>query len=127
MKKIMFEIMFLVIVAVIVFGIGFIVGYDFGTSNAKIEIKEVKVVETKFIKVPQNNTEAMDCAMSPIVIEARTVDNETIMVRAHDNCKETTAQITIEAQPDMQKVRTAGVIGFLGGAVFVSLILLIIG
>ncbi len=126
MKKMLLHILYTGICGLIVFGLGFMVGYDYGSGDAKVEIKEVKVVETKFIKVPQNSNEAMKCAMSPIRIEAKVIDDKTIAIKASDECKETTANISIEARTNIERIRIVGIAGFVTGVLFVSLILMII-
>jgi hypothetical protein len=76
-------------------------GYYYGKKSVKdkIVIKEVKVSETKYVKVPKTMDEAIKCYKSPIRIEAKTVDN-TIEVKAYDDCKEATANINIESSND---------------------------
>lgn len=125
MKNFIIQIIFVIIISMLIFGLGFGVGIHFGKGKIKVEIKEVKVVETKFIKVPQNNDEAMKCAMSPIHINAK-VDDNKIIVKAFDDCKETTSEIKIDTKVDIVEIGKVGVVGFLSGFLFLSLVILII-
>ena len=91
------------------------------TKKNDIEIKTVKVTETKYIKVPVTPQEAFDCAQSQIKIQTQSEGN-TIIVTASDDCKE--AQAFIDTECNNKKESKAFYVG-IGFLVGVALFLLL--
>ena len=79
-----------------------------------IEIKTVKVTETKYIKVPVTTQEAFDCVQSPITIQTQAEGN-TIIITASDDCKEAQAFIDTECKNKKESKAFYVGIGFLVG------------
>ena len=84
------------------------------TKKNDVEIKTVKVTETKYIKVPVTTQEAFDCVQSPIKIQAKTEGN-TIIITANDDCKEAQAFIDTECNNKKESKALFIGIGFIAG------------
>ena len=94
----------------------FALGYYIASITKKndVEIKTVKVTETKYIKVPVTPQEAFDCAQSPIKIQTKT-ENNIIIITASDDCKEAQAFIKTECSNKKESKALFAGIGFLVG------------
>lgn len=94
----------------------FALGYYVASISRKngVEIKTVKVTETKYVKVPVTPQEAFDCAKSPIKIQAKTEGN-TIIVTASDDCKEAQAFIDTECKNKKESKAFYVGVGFIVG------------
>ncbi len=93
---------------VITAGLSFVCFYYYWRNNPKLVVKEVKVYETKYIKVPKTPKELEDCYKSKLNIQVAT-NNDKVLIRAYDDCKEADAVATITAKKDiMDYVLTIG-------------------
>jgi hypothetical protein len=94
----------------------FALGYYIASITKKndVEIKTVKVTETKYIKVPVTTQEAFDCVQSPIRIQTQAEGN-TIIITANDDCKEAQAFIKTECNNKKESKALSAGIGFLVG------------
>ena len=101
-----------IIILMCMFALGYYVANI--TRKNGVEIKTVKVTETKYIKVPVTPQEAFDCAQSPIRIQTQT-ENNTIIITASDDCKEAQAFISTECSNKKESKALFAGIGFLAG------------
>jgi len=94
----------------------FVMGYYAASITRKndVEIKTVKVTETKYIKVPVTPQEAFDCAQSPIQIQAKS-EGSKIIITASDDCKEAQAFIDTECNNKKESKALFIGIGFIAG------------
>ncbi len=109
------------ILCIISFLLGGVLTYSLYEHKPKIEIKEIKTVETKYIRIPVTQKEMEECVKSSIIVEAKE-KGDVIVIRAHDKCKETTAEIIVEAQKNPEEIIRAGLLGVAAGALIVALI-----
>ena len=94
----------------------FVMGYYAARITGKndVEIKTVKVTETKYVKVPVTPQEAFDCAQSPIQIQAKS-EGSKIIITASDDCKEAQAFIDTECNNKKESKTFYVGVGFLVG------------
>lgn len=81
-----------------------------------IEIKEITVTETRYIRPAETERELRECYESPITIEAEMHDN-SMYITAGDACKQAQAQVMLDCEPAPVGPRLYAIIGACGIAI----------
>lgn len=90
-----------------------------------IEIKEVKVTETRYIRPAETERDLRDCYESPITIEAEMWDN-SMYITAGDACKHARAQVVLDCEPkppDIKRSILSHALAAIGAALLVIIAL----
>ncbi len=116
MKKI-----FIFVVSItLTFFLGFFIGWLSKMPKDNIVVKEVKVKDTVYIKVPVTMQEYKECYESKINIQAR-AEGDILHIRAYDSCKSADATIHITAKRNIQEY-----LGMFTGGVVIGILLILL-